>query len=56
MGDGVVVMPRGGLVGGREAWADARGETLISWEECQLEGKMRVCKTRSRQGEVLPPA
>ena len=28
MGDGVVVMPRGGPLGGREAWADARGETL----------------------------
>ena len=45
MGDGVVMMPRQGgpLVGGREAWADARGETLISsaGEEFQMQGNMK---------------
>ena len=44
MGDGVVVMPRqGGMVGGREAWAEARGETLISsaGEEFEMQGNMK---------------
>ena len=44
MGDGVVVMPRqGGMVGGREAWTEARGETLISsaGEEFEMQGNMK---------------
>ena len=62
MGDGVVMMPRQGgpMVGGREAWGEARGETLISsaGEEFEMQINMKgrdedVEKLEAAMGEVL---
>ena len=49
-------MPRGGLLGGREAWAEARGERFrggMSNARKRRKGEMRMCKTRSSQGRSV---